>query len=309
VATRFVCACVLAVLAAGTGLLQGARGYVVGGQPWPGGVIRYYNAAADQSWAVRRAVDTWNASGAAVRFVAVPASRAQVRIEHFPRVSCTINAEATVGYSSRARIYIFRRDERSPYCNSYMAAQALAHELGHVLGLGHETRGCSLMNPVATPEGPALCPQSKPWQWRCRMLTSDDVAGAVALYGGTARPQSGVRNCDLYAGIRAPTGVEVRATPETHGYQISFRRPAPIPIPAFLSSRPAEPESFVTAVTSGRCATDPHAFGRVVWNVKPGEPQRERVRLGPGTYCVAVWAVDSFTRPSPQPARLWIRIV
>jgi hypothetical protein len=113
----------------------------------------------------------------------------------------------------------------------------------------------------------------------------------------------------LYAGIRAPTGVEVRATPETHGYQISFRRPAPIPIPAFLSSRPAEPESFVTAVTAGRCASDPHAFGRLFWNVKPGEPQLERVRLQPGTYCVAVWAVDSFTRPSPQPARLWIRIV
>jgi len=218
-------------------------------------------------------------------------------------------AQAALQRAERLPLEAIGREGGAVALADRFGEQALAHELGHVLGLGHETRGCSLMNPVATPEGPALCPQAKPWQWRCRMLTSDDVTGAVALYGGTARPPSGARDCNLYAGIRAPTGVEVRATSETHGYQISFRRPAPIPVPAFLSSRRAEPESFVTAVTSGRCATDPHAFGRLAWNVKPGEPQLERVRLEPGTYCVAVWAVDSFTRPSPQPARLWIRIV
>ena len=112
---------------------------------------------------------------------------------------CTINAEATVGYGQNARVFVFQRDERSPYCNSYMAARAIAHELGHVLGLGHETRGCSLMNPTGTLQGPSLCPKARLWQWRCRLLTGDDVAGAVALYGGTARRESGPRDCDLYA--------------------------------------------------------------------------------------------------------------
>src|SRR5262245_15414707 len=241
VAVRLACACVLAVLAAGTGMLEEADGYVVGGQPWPGGVIRYYNAATDQSLAVRRAVDGWNTSGAAVRFVAVPASKAQVRIEHFPRVACTINAEATVGYSARARVYIFRRDERSPYCNSYMAAPALAHELGHVLGLGHETRGCSLMNPVATPEGPTLCPQSKRWQWPCPKLTPDDWAGPISLYRGASPSPSGSPSCYLYAGKQAPGKLRVTATAEAHRYQIGFRRPASIAIPAFLSRQKAEP--------------------------------------------------------------------
>jgi Matrixin len=272
-------------------------------------VIRYYNAATDQNWAVRRAVNAWNSSGAGVRFVAVPASKAQLRIEHFPRVPCTINAEATVGYTRAPRVYVFRRDERSLYCNSYSAALAVAHELGHVLGLEHEQRGCALMNPVYTLQGPSLCPKGKDWQWRCRLLTPDDVAGAVALYGGTARPESGLRDCDLYAGIRAPTGVEVESTREKHRYRISFRRPASIAVPTFLAARRAEPEGFVTAVTSGSCAKDPYPFGRRFWNVRPGQPQIELVPLERGTYCVAAWSVDSFSRPSPRPTTLWIRIV
>src|SRR4051794_9427775 len=81
-----------------------ADAYVAHGRAWPGGVIRYYNAAADQAWAVKRAAATWNASGARVRLVAAPASQADVRIEHFPGVNCTINAEATVGYGPKARI-------------------------------------------------------------------------------------------------------------------------------------------------------------------------------------------------------------
>jgi hypothetical protein len=144
---RWVC---LAVVAFGLSGSLPAGAYVAHGRPWPGGVIRYYNAAPDQAWAVKRAADAWNASGARLRFVATSAAQADVRIEHFPGVDCTINAEATVGYAAQARIWIFKRDDGAPFCNPYMAARSLAHEFGHVLGLEHETRGCSLMNPKAT---------------------------------------------------------------------------------------------------------------------------------------------------------------
>src|SRR4051812_46972484 len=218
---RFTWVCLGIVAFALTGSMR-ADAYVAHGRAWPGGVIRYYNAATDQAWAVKRAADAWNASGARVRFVAAPASQADVRIEHFPRVDCTINAEATVGYTAQARIWIFKRDDGAPFCNPYVAAGSLAHEFGHVLGLEHETRGSSLMNPSGTLQGPDLCPKAKVWQWRCKLLTRDDVAGAVALYGGAARVRAGPSNCDLYSAVQPPAGLTVAPTSVPHQFRVRF---------------------------------------------------------------------------------------
>jgi hypothetical protein len=305
--TKWVVPAVLAVAVAASVLLTGtSAAFVAEGAPWPGGVVRYYNAATDQAWAVRRAVDAWNSSGARIRLVAAPASRASVRIEHFPRISCTINAEATIGYARNARIWIFRRDNASPYCNAYAAAESLAHEFGHVLGLGHETRGCSAMNPVGTLQGPELCPKARRWQWRCRLLTADDVAGAIALYGGSATPQAGPRDCNLYAGIAAPTGLRVETTRVSHRFRISFRRPSSAAVPAFLSSEVKQPESFVAA-SSSSCPSDPHRFRRRFWTAPAGGTESISIELPTGVSCFSVWAVDSFGRPSAGTA-LRIRV-
>ena len=307
---RWIVPAVLAASVAGSVLLTGAAGaYVVAGQAWPGGVIRYYNDAPDQAWAVKRAVDAWNASGAQIRFVAAPASTADVRIEHFASVSCTINAEATIGYTENARIWIFRRDERSPYCNSFMAARSLAHEFGHVLGLGHETHGCSLMNPRGALQGPQLCPKAKLWQWRCRLLTPDDVTGAIALYGGTAAPPTGPSDCDLYPGIAAPTGLRVAATTVSHQFRLSFRRPAPVTVPAFLSTENRQPESFVVASAPNRCPADARRYHRILWDAAVGATEITSINLPTGTSCISVWAVDSYARPSDRPATTTIRVV
>ena len=58
-----------------------------------------------------------------------------------------------------------------------------AHELGHVLGLGHESRRCSVMAPVvkvarASECGIAACKVI----WRC-LVRPDDARGLQALYG------------------------------------------------------------------------------------------------------------------------------
>jgi hypothetical protein len=308
--TKSILPALLAIIATAFVLLAGtADGYVGAGSPWPGGVIRYYNAAPDQAWAVKRAVDAWNSSGARIQLVAAPASQAAVRIEHFPRVSCTINAEATVGFTRAARIWIFRRNDGSPYCNRYTAAEGLTHEFGHVLGLGHETRGCAAMNPRGTLQGPDLCPKAQPWQWRCRLLTPDDVAGAVALYGGTAAPQRGPRDCNLYPGIGTPTGLHVEPTQVPHQFRITFRRPASATIPTFLSAQVEQPESFVAAASSGRCAADPHGYDRRLWGTGAGRTQQTSLVLPSGVSCISVWAVDAFGRPSARPATLWVRVV
>ena len=78
-----------------------------------------------------------------------------------------------------------------PGCPVGVQVTTAAHELGHVLGLGHERRGCALMNPVYL----AHChPQPLDWEWYCSPARPDDLRGLIALYGGRFRAP-GTRLC------------------------------------------------------------------------------------------------------------------
>jgi hypothetical protein len=79
--------------------------------------------------------------------------------------------------------------------NRYTMALVLAHELGHVLGLDHEDRVCATMNSFLVDQHPEHCAAAPAGKWICRLLRSDDVRGAVALYGGTPRPIRGPEFC------------------------------------------------------------------------------------------------------------------
>src|SRR2546430_4980723 len=71
----------------------------------------------------------------------------------------------------------------------YEMALIVAHELGHVLGLDHETGVCATMNPSVADDHTTLCPAPPAGTWTCRLLQADDVrGGAVKLYGGTVLP-------------------------------------------------------------------------------------------------------------------------
>jgi hypothetical protein len=163
---------------------------------WPRGEILYHNAVAEQAWAVGAAVRVWNESGADVRFTEVPAERADLVIERIEVQGCR-RAEATVGRVPRPRVRVFGIDPATPGCDPYNAAQALAHELGHVLGLEHDEGGCAAMNARGNLRGPEHCVRTPPGTWRCRLLELADVRRAVELYGGEVRPLRGPRACDL----------------------------------------------------------------------------------------------------------------
>jgi hypothetical protein len=77
----------------------------------------------------------------------------------------------------------------------YEMALIVAHELGHVLGLDHETSVCATMNPSVGDDHTTRCPAPPPGMWTCRLLQADDVRGAVSLYGGSPRPWRGSDFC------------------------------------------------------------------------------------------------------------------
>ena len=188
---RFTWVC-LSLLAA-TLLAGGADAYDAHGRPWPGGVIRYYNAAPGQAWAVQAG------AGRRVERERRPRPARRLLSAAQARTSASSTSPASTARSTpRRRSDTLRRARLSGSSSATTARRSatrmlggglsLAYEFGHVLGLEHETRGCSLMNPYGHAPGPHnLLEGLSSWQWRCKLLTRDDIAGAVALYGGAAR--------------------------------------------------------------------------------------------------------------------------
>jgi hypothetical protein len=305
-------ACVACVLfAAGSSDAQSGQQWRYDAVPWPGGVVRYYNAAPSQGWALWQAVAAWNRSGAKVRFVATSRRNAQLIIRHGPSVASCAKAEATIGFVPNARVLIYPRRDRSRGCNRYRAARSLAHELGHVLGLLHEDGGCAAMNSAGSYSGGVMCPRPQPWEWRCQLLEQDDVRGVVALYGGTVRPQRRASpTCPLYDAIAPPSALSASYDPATGGVTLTAVRAANPLVPAFLADDPRRrATAYAFLVGLGTCPSqaDVDTTPRYAW---AGQSRFSRLVdfPQPGNYCHAVWSFDALGRPSPRPAIAWVRV-
>ncbi|MGI8593992.1 MAG: M12 family metallopeptidase [Solirubrobacteraceae bacterium] len=157
-----------------------ASAYEVVGRPWPGPRITYFIDARDQAEQVQAGAQEWNALDLGVRFSRTTSrSKAQVRIRYGSR-GC--GGAALVGYPGRR----YQSEVRlGRGCKDSLTFLTIVHELGHVLGLGHERSRCALMNTSAdyatgTPNRCAPRPLSF---WLAKPLRKDDVAGARKLYG------------------------------------------------------------------------------------------------------------------------------
>ena len=219
---------------------------------------------------------------------------------------CTPDAEATLGWSPNAAVWIARRDDSSDLCNRYTAAGALAHELGHVLGLAHEHGRCAAMNPQGSYRGPGRCPKSPGWAWRCRLLEAEDLRRAVELYGGRIAAPTASPYCPLYEAISPPSPIRLLRRARSWGLVVRFARPPAQRLPRFLV--PARPPAFVPSLTRGRCAARPPRH-RYRWDVRVGGVQRLAYEgLERGAYCLRVWSVDPLGRASGSPATSVLRL-
>lgn len=276
--------------------------YRIEGRPWPKGVVPYHSFAGGHAWSLKQAVDAWNQSGARVRLVPVSPGQARLFIREARSGSCT-HAKATVGHTSGATVWVWPTARSDAMCNRFTAARALAHELGHVLGLAHESRTCALMNPSGSHQATSQCGASEPWEWRCRLVERDDVGGAVALYGGTIRPTRTPAFCPLYAAIAAPSAVTARV--QGSSLLLSLRRPTSPQIPSFLSAAGGR-DAFAVVEGDGACpsSVDLTTDDVYLWRGAVGATT-EVARPLPseaGRYCYSIWAVDRLGRPSARPA-------
>jgi hypothetical protein len=180
--TRAGVVVVLAVAVAGG--LGGAAGAASPTRVWPESTIGYRDLTGAHGYhaAVEAAVAAWNRLALGIRFVPVPPGGSSVQIVFADgRCLSGIAGSAPIGFQrSGARVVV-----RS--CPPVVRPLLLAHELGRVLGLTNDDRGCSLMNSKGSSDGrtyatPARCSRDQPPAWLPLLVDPVSASRARALY-------------------------------------------------------------------------------------------------------------------------------
>jgi hypothetical protein len=296
-----------------------AHAYVIAGAPWPGGYVPYHVDAPALRSAVHAAAARWNASGARVRLVDVPVSKAAIRIRRLSPGPCQgVVGRAPVGRETGR----FGIVSLQATCGPLGLIPIAAHELGHVLGFGHDARRCSVMSPDEG-DRPSACggPGALPWEYDCRVLEPTDIAGAVRLYGGRAHaaragfpfcpllptpsPATRARALAFPASSLATTSIHWNVAPAASLRHVLVNRAASA-CPSYPSVPGVSPIEVRPAVTPRRGDTVAYLPART-----GAQNLLDVATLEPGRWCYSVWtigpshrytrAATAFVRIGPRP--------
>jgi chitodextrinase len=275
------------------GMAAPAQAYRLEHTRWYSHTITFYTAASRYKQAAAAAARAWNTSGAHVRWKAVSRRRARVVITTSTRIPGAGQARfrSFGGIVRRASIRLLpdvANGFTSPVAARAVETGAIAHEMGHVLGLAHEQRRCTTMNAALWEKCPA---PPNPWQTRCRPLTADDIRGVVRLYGGKVRKRLPAQYCDMEPAPAAPAGLTATLTPGGDAH-LAWTMPA------------APAKQYVRVIrrkdTCPVSSNDPAATVLEQLQATPGAPLTLDDPLPEqGHYCYAVIALGTFQRPSP----------
>ncbi|MGH8230031.1 MAG: matrixin family metalloprotease, partial [Steroidobacteraceae bacterium] len=299
------------------------------GRPWPGHVITYHSDSPGDVAAVRAAVHDWNTSGVALRFVPAPASRAEVTILPMPVIplssvektrgggSADALGYATVGAVPRtaairgpaggvvhgAHVWLARIGARDRYgiqLSLGTMQRVAVHELGHILGLGHEHKACAVMQPILN-EG---CGIKHPWMGLCNdPLEPDDVRGAVNLYGGH-EPTFHKRLCMISPRPGQPREASVKLSDSNAATVFRWKNPSGVTLRA---GHPIDPYALDGRTTiedyeiQGSQPGCPTGAGDVLGRdlAHAGAWVKVTLPLPPGSWCLQIRVIDAFGRFSP----------
>jgi hypothetical protein len=273
---------------------------------WPKGRITYVDKSFDPD-AVKAAVRAWNTSGLNVKFVKVSSTRkARLVIKNTKRVPAGCGTGyGTLGYPGpgrKATVSILHgSDADGQKCAWPGQTLVVAHELGHVLGLEHNTSGCSLMNTSHTNGvAPSLCvgddiDEVKPGRWRCRLIEKVDLKRAKRIYGGKPRLAE-TEWCDAID--RIPATGAVTPTQVGGGFTVTVTRAPEPAVPAWLGTWAYGERGFEVHATPAACTAvpgdDTTQVGLGLWGATPvgGAADEYLQPLSAGPVCLSVWQFD-----------------